>query len=87
MAVADKLWLPGEHRLAFQCNVCGKQFYQDEKAKLDRHVIKCAERNEEAVLNLSARHRLREVFDAGDAELEEWVRKNQEAVKEGRKKM
>lgn len=87
MAVSDKLWLPGEHRIEFMCNVCGKGFYQDEKAKLDRHVIKCSAANEEKTLNLSARHRLKGVFDAGDDELEQWVRDNQAAVREGRKKI
>lgn len=76
----------------YECNVpgCDAVFYDGEMRAWERHVVDCAERNEEAVAMQSLRNRDPGLFDplspdyVGDADLLRWIRQNEKAIIDGR---
>jgi hypothetical protein len=77
------------------CNVCkslGRRtvFAKDEHAAFEAHVLACYDRHEDHVLKFSMRNKNPALFDpkqAGDVELNEWVRGYADAILHGRKKL
>ena len=80
---------------AFVCRVivngdgklCGQQFTEDEHADYQRHVTKCARTHLPEIQGASLRERTPGFYgpEAGDPELEAWVRQHRTEIIEGRK--
>jgi hypothetical protein len=85
--VAQKLYLPSEAKPKYECGLCGLMFYADEIDTYDKHMVDCSEKNEDLVMERSARHKLKEVFDVGDKDLEKWVEQHREDIILGKKRM
>lgn len=77
-------------KIAFRCLVCGADFYDDEHTAYERHVVSCAEDNDEHLRAQSLRVKAPALFDpeqSGDVEFQKWVRANKEAILADRLKM
>lgn len=81
------------------CTVCSAErleageepvgFTADEAGKYQRHVVDCAAKHEEQLRAMSLRETAPGIFgnEGWDTELEQWVRDNRDALKEGRLKL
>lgn len=69
--------------------VCNHPFFEDEERVYVQHVCACSERHEAESRAESMREKMPGFFGplAGDAEYENWVRRNARAILEGRVKM
>ena len=79
---------PGEPR--YRCLVCQAVFYDGEHRAYERHVVACAEQNDEALRGMSLRSKAPALFDpfvSGDVERGQWIRAHRDALLEGRKKL
>lgn len=75
-----------QDRPRFRCLVCQTPLHED---TYERHVARCVRRHEQQLRELSPAHTLPGLFgpEVGDVELERWVRRNRQAVADGRLKM
>jgi hypothetical protein len=85
-----EIWIPGqaeERPAPFVCRICQERFW--ESRGYERHVVKCYNRNEAEVREQSIKERAPTLYgdEAGDPELESWVRKHKTEILEDRKKM
>ncbi len=85
--VAQKLYLPFELKPKYGCLLCGQEFFEHELKTYEKHVVDCANANEDLVAGLSHQERMKDILAVGDHELDGWVKKNRQAIIEGRKQM
>lgn len=77
------LWIPDTARAAFRCNVCGKGYGEKQREAWRRHVIKCAEVNEEVIAQEHADSK-KVVFSGMDEDTRgEYLELRQKALREG----
>lgn len=84
-----------EGRRVYYCQAClttGREtvFYEGEEVAWRRHVIACAERNEQDLQEHSMRVKAPYLFDpavAGDVDLYNYVQRHGREIMEGRKKL
>lgn len=72
--------------LSLRCEVCGDEFYNDEMAAFQRHVIACCRKHEDAIHAVSPRNYMSafESDEGWDAEWARWVKENPEKWKRER---
>jgi hypothetical protein len=86
--IAQKLYLPGEAKPAYKCEICGLMFYREEVDAYGKHMKKCSDKHEAEVIETrSTRGKLAAILAVGDQERDEWVKRNRMEILEGRKKM
>lgn len=73
------------------CHAAGREsrFYEGEETAYVRHLKRCSDEHLEDLQSTQARHQNPALFDpdqAGDVELERWMRLNARAIEEGRLK-
>lgn len=77
------LWIPDTARAAWRCNVCDKEFGEKQREAWRRHVIKCAEVNEEVIAQEHADSK-KVVFSGMDEDTRgEYLEVRQKALREG----
>lgn len=78
-----QLWIPETARAAFKCNVCDKAFGPKQSEAYRRHVVRCANVNEEVIAQEYEDHK-KVVFDGMDDDTRgEYLEARQKALREG----
>lgn len=79
-----ELWIPDTARPAYRCNVCEREFGSKQREAWRRHVVKCAEVNEEVIAQEHANSQ-KITFDGMDEDTRgEYLEARQKALREGR---
>jgi transposase-like protein len=81
------IYLPKSAMPKYRCELCGAQFYAEEEDGYGKHMKKCSDANEEAVMARSRREAYKELLAVGDHERDAWVKKHRTEIIEGRKTM
>ncbi|NUQ70407.1 MAG: hypothetical protein HUU17_06235 [Chthonomonadales bacterium] len=77
------IWLPESARPAFRCNVCDRAFGSKEREAWTRHVVKCADVNEEVIAQ-EYEDAQKVVFSGMDEDTRgEYLETRQKALSEG----
>lgn len=78
-----QIWIPESARAAYRCNVCGDGFGEKQREAWRRHVIKCADVNEEVIAQ-EYEDSKKVVFSGMDDDTRgEYLEARQKALREG----
>ena len=77
MGILEKIWVPKSAKPRYQCNVCGETFHENESVAWEQHVVKCARRHHDTLVEAYETARPPVLYKPFDPEYAAWAKKHQ----------